>query len=789
MAAGLKGIRKRLMAAAERGLGVKKSDQAKVEEQLLKLGIQGVGINSDDTEIEDFERKLWEGQDPFVDELHREWKKILDYIANRQHIAWNKDARRWIPKKTVPWRVRETYNVMSKAKEIRTSRLTENKPSVSVIAGGTDQSDIDAAEYKESLFWALWNQLKIHGTIVDAREWATETGSGFLKGTYDAEAGCEYAATKKRRKFKQMPKLGPDGVTPLLDPMTQQPVMMQVYDGIEEYYVGPNDEDLGPVFREEEDLDSPTPGAMKQVRNDPPDGVEWLFEGWPDLAVRPPFSIRYDQYVDKIYDSWYVQDADIMPGTKVVAMWPDKIEELREAKPASDDEKALHWKGMSGRQTFSELGGPQVESTDRNNDLKLLDREYLVRETWIFPKNQLIRDLWGRKGVKIITVGGKLVQKDPLPEWARERCPFIQLVDQTERGNHYGRTLLRDLLPLQDSINRSRSMMAERQAILSRLILHTVQNHQMNIKMLGGLPGVLLTTKTAEAKPTPLHMGSNDPSTSEFYRSSLEAAGDVGNMNPASTGKLPSAGLAAKAIYALQYADERSISKPSTLQDEALRELALLLDSITRHEWTHERKVKIVGEDRSFMVEVDIRPEMLKANVDYFFVPGSMMSRQKEAIKNEVLELKSQGLLQPWEARKWIATVAPEAFRRSHSLQETKARRNLERLLKGDVTQIQPDPWEDPDVGAGVLEEFMLTRKWEYLGDTKKQAVAMLWQAYQVMRQQRAAQQQAAAARAGGQPGGGGPGQPGAGGAPAAGAAELEQTATEAMEQPEPAGA
>jgi hypothetical protein len=62
-------------------------------------------------------------------------------------------------------------------------------------------------------------------------------------------------------------------------------------------------------------------------------------------------------------------------------------------------------------------------------------------------------------------------------------------------------------------------------------------------------------------------------------------------MNDASTGKLPSAGLAAKAIYALQYADEQSITEASALQDTALKQLAEALDA------DHARGVQGGAED------------------------------------------------------------------------------------------------------------------------------------------------------------------------------------------------
>lgn len=258
-------------------------------------------------------------------------------------------------------------------------------------------------------------------------------------------------------------------------------------------------------------------------------------------------------------------------------------------------------------------------------------------------------------------------------------------------------------------------------------------------------------------------------------------------MNDATVGRNPAAGTAAKAIYALQYAEERGIAEISNQQDIALKRLALSLDDICRHEFTENRKIRIVGEDRSFLIEREIQIEHLQAEVDYYFLPGSMMSRTKEAVKNEVLQLLGEKLIEPWQARKMLASAVPEAFRQSYDLQEANARRKLQKITARSGEQLKPEPWENPDVCISVLEEFMLTQKFEVVGDDERKAIMQLWQAYQV-------QKRTNAAAAAGQPT---PTQPTAVTAPAAapapgpgdnnaaatGAAQLEQQATTA-EQP-----
>jgi hypothetical protein len=180
------------------------------------------------------------------------------------------------------------------------------------------------------------------------------------------------------------------------------------------------------------------------------------------------------------------------------------------------------------------------------------------------------------------------------------------------------------------------------------------KGHGLNLRTLGGMPGMLLETRAPAYKPEVLQLAANDGGGSrEFYEDSLAAAVDVGDMNEASTGKLRSAGLAAKANYALQYADERIVSAVSTEQDKALKRLAKSLDAITRTEYTEARKIRIAGADCAFMPEQEILPEDLDVEVDYV-LPGDRSGQPIGEAGGDNLTKGAEGL-----ARVAEAEVAP----------------------------------------------------------------------------------------------------------------------------------
>lgn len=726
------------------GRGTDKRKSRAQENRLEDFGLFVVGVHSSDDDIAWWDKRLWESQNEVILERSKEWLQNLLYCAGSQYIAYHKIERRWIPRKAAPWRIRSAYNVVQKAVNLRVSRLTENKPMVTVQSATTDAEDVERAEFKETLFWHLWKKLHLHTRIVRARRWASKTGTGFLKVGFDPDAGPPRPVTKFRLKTETVDRPVIDETTgrPAIDPLTGD-VMTEPQEelvGLEEVYVDASGNELIAV---DEITDDPSRiGGKTRTRNEPPDEAKLYHEGEIFVNVLSPFNLRWDRYSDDLADSWYIQEAEIMPATKLASLFPKKLDKMKEAELASEDEILFIQKiGLTQLRTqessidYGQPGRSRGGDTQQRSD-EPLDKEFVVRRTWIWPKNDHLKRLWGEDGALIVTVGGVVVHKSGLPKWALMKCPFIRFIDTEEEGNHYDKSFLRDVMPIQDDINRSRSHWAEKEAISSRLILGAPQNHQINVRTMGALPGALVTFRSPQHEPKPISLSSRDSSAEQFYMSSLQAAQDLGSMNDASTGKLPSAALAARAIYALQFADERSIAEASSAQDEALAQLAQAIDAVVRVEYTESRKIQVVGEDRGYMVWQEVSPEKWQSDVDYHFLPGSMLSRNKEAIRNEMIQLLQLGLVEPYDVKQYLSTAVPDIFRRSYDLHESKARRILSELTRGTKAQYQPMPWDNPEVFLSIFEEYMQTIKWELLDDQKKKPIIQVWQAMSQMFQQ-----------------------------------------------------
>lgn len=795
-------LRASMMAAARRGMrapgqdarpassGFDKTKAQSIRKRLEALGVKPVGRDSSQEDREEFVKRLEDSQQSLLEPLYREWLMHLYYIAGEQHLAYHRERRRWIIRKALPWRIRAKYNVTAKIMRWHVGRLTENRPTVTVQARTADLDDLEKAEAKEMLFWYLWDRLGILKLWGRARRLAWACGSSFLKCGYDSNAGGNYPATKKRPRMVDVMVPDPSGAVDAMGQPVQVPSQQQV--GIEEYYVDAAGADLGPVEKYELDEN----GQQRLEKAPVPENVHYVADGEAYIDVCPAFEVLWDAYVTDPRDSWYIQHRRVLPLSRIaatIATTPGSLERLKAAKRSEEDGTTMLWTGLVNRDAgFEGMSAGKHGNGGEDGQLAELDVEYKVVETWIFPKNGDLKALWGDRGAIITTVGGIEIEKPrELPEWALRACPFIKLGEGEEEGNHYDKAPARDIIPLQDDVNRTLSTAQEGFALKARMILGAPQNHGINIKLLGAMPGVLMTYRSQEFKPEVLKLDANTEGWAELYATALSAANDLGNTNEASTGKLPSAGLSAKALYSLQYADERSISETSALQDEALKRLAEALDAITSVEYTEPRKIRLVGEDRSFMLEHEVSPEQLRVDVDYTFLPGSMLSRQKEAIRNELLALKDAGLVTPEMVLKHFPTSTPDVFRLSYNLQNAAARNVLRDLTTLETPQPhQPQPWENPAIFASVFEEFLLTEKFRKRTDPQRQAlIVQTWQTYKQM-QFASMQPTAPAAGGSGAPAAGGqagPMQPPTPGMdPAAGAANLEQSATTAMSAPEP---
>ena len=729
-------------AQAKKGLAPGARDRA-VLAKLEAAGLQVVGRHSQPEEIEKWQEALWTAQNHRLLEIERSAEQMLLYDAGRQFRTFNRRLGIWVQANpNGPQYSR--YNVFAKAVTVRVARLTANKPTLTVQAATTSMDDVDRVTYRRNLFWHIWRRHNLHSKIRRSRRGATLAGAAFLKVTWNPDAGEEQAATKMFRAYQtvevhERDEFGqPIEVAPgvYLARTEEQPV------GWEEQYVDKAGNPLGPVY-----LRKPSPdreGEFVDERQDPPEGTAFYREGDIAFANRTLWNVRWDWHTDDIAESWYVQDQDTLPLSHVLRLYPEALDILPQAQVADTDARVGEDLGLLASPLVTPLGSQPG---------RRMEKAYVVRETWIFPKDEHTRALWGPHGAIIVTVGEKIVGKPrPLPEWARKQCPFVHFVHVEEAGNHHGRPVLRAIIPAQDRINRSIVRKDEREALDSRVLISVAKGAQLQVQPIPGLP-VTALVHPPQQPPQPLNLGTGpSAATAQNYADARAAAADIGSINDASQGRA-APGTAARAIFALQYADEKSVQETSTEQDEALNRLGRIIDAVCSVEMSDGRQIQIVGEDNAYMTDARLEPKHLSGDVDYAFGAGSMLAETREAVINSVLALKNEQLIDPAEALVRIESAGPESMRGTVSKQRSAARRLLDAIRQDPANAPEPLPFHDPAQFANVLQEYMLGHAFDLESEEVRAAVLQRWQRYNDLLGQMQAPQQQVPPEAGGVPG------------------------------------
>ena len=689
-------------------------------EELQQASIWMVGMGDKDEKIVEWTNELWAAQDFSLFDNIKEWTRNLLYCQNHQFVEWNNNRRRYMRTPTVKDRIRSINPVLPKVVNYRTNILTQNKPSVKVNAATMSPQDVEKAQYLSDLFNYHWLDKNIHKLIIEARLWAAKCGSGFIQTLWDENAGNKVPTTKYIPFEVPQP---PIMVETPMGPIPQAQPPLQTY---KEAYViiGEDGQEIySPVEEEVPDEQDPTKVTLKRMPI--PDRCPLLPEGDVRLRVLGPYEVRF-QYGRPLRDSWYYQVGRTLTGLEIVMEYPESEEVLKTCNDSLNSDSISDWRSLLSDVNYTPSYTGYSAASQR-----ISDKKYFVLETWIFPKNELLRELWGDRGCKIITIGDKILSKEPLPQWALNDLNITQIIEIPEEGNGYGKSLCRDLVPIQDDINRMQTLMLEREFARSRPLLAALRGGGLEAAAVSGAPYNMITYKSVAHKPEILNFAnSGSPGLDSFYATLSSNMYNLASMNEASQGRLPAAGIAAKAIYALQYADKESFAMTSNLQDESLRDLARSIAAICREEYTDLRKVRIVGDNGEYLLESEISPEHLDTNADYYIVPGSMLAINRESVKNELITAVQAGIPIPPDVQmRALDSGAPDAFRESYDPQVAHAKNVLHRIVRKGETGIQPEPWDNAQVHMHVLGTFLLDSQSLAIPE-RRQEVARLWQAY-----------------------------------------------------------
>lgn len=244
-------------------------------------------------------------------------------------------------------------------------------------------------------------------------------------------------------------------------------------------------------------------------------------------------------------------------------------------------------------------------------------------------------------GRHIITANGVLLKDDILPV---DEIPFVKFDDIIIGGKFDGEAVITHLRPLQDQINRGKSMRA---AWLNRMLTGKIlaaRGHNIAAEAFNDQSGELIKFDpvVGVAEPHALQM----PSIPEYaYKEEdtlKDDINDTAGINEASRGQLPSASIPAIGMQLLVEQDDTRIGVETESHEYSYADLGRILLKFVDKYYETDRLLKICGENMEYTIK-KFRGTDIRQNFDVHVIRGSTLPGSKVLKRQEIMNLHQQG--------------------------------------------------------------------------------------------------------------------------------------------------
>lgn len=302
------------------------------------------------------------------------------------------------------------------------------------------------------------------------------------------------------------------------------------------------------------------------------------------------------------------------------------------------------------KQTFGvESSDSKLESVDESmqsvmgvnrNDSK--KNQTVILEIWVKPG--YLPEL--PDGGMFTLASNKIVQG--VSEWPYDhgQYPFSKL-DGSPTGKFYNTSIVEDLIPLQQELNRSRSQLIESKNRMSKPQL-VAQKGSVDARKITTEPGQVIEYNVGMDPPQPLPLQNLPSYVTEEINRLYDDMADISGQHEVSNGSTPPGVTAATAISFLQEQDESLISGHYSSIEEAIEKIASQALMYVKMYWDEERTVKVVGLEGTFDVQT-FKNSDLRGNSDIRVESGSALPTSRAAKQAFIMDLMKMGFIQPDE--------------------------------------------------------------------------------------------------------------------------------------------
>jgi hypothetical protein len=278
-----------------------------------------------------------------------------------------------------------------------------------------------------------------------------------------------------------------------------------------------------------------------------------------------------------------------------------------------------------------------IMGISRNDNKK---NQTIILEIWVKPG--YLPEL--PNGGMFTLASNQLVQGFDQWPYEHDQYPFAKL-DATPTGKFYTSSIIEDLIPLQQELNRSRSQLIESKNRMSKPQL-LAEKGSVDPKRITTEPGQVIEYSPGLQPPQPLALQNLPSYVTEEINRLYDDMADVSGQHEVSNGSTPPGVTAATAISFLQEQDESMISCNYTSIEEAVEKTASQSLMFVKMYWDEARTVKVVGLEGTFDVQT-FKNTDLRGNTDIRVESGSALPTSRAAKQAFIMDLMKMGFIEP----------------------------------------------------------------------------------------------------------------------------------------------
>lgn len=332
-------------------------------------------------------------------------------------------------------------------------------------------------------------------------------------------------------------------------------------------------------------------------------------------------------------------------------------------------------------------------------------------------------------GRHVITANGVLLKDDILPI---DEIPFIKFDDIVIGGKFDSEAIITHLRPLQDQLNRLKTMRA---AWSNRMLTGKMlgaRHHNIAQEAFNDQSGEWLKYDPIPGVPEPhaLQMPVIPQYAYEEETTLKEDMNDTAGVNEASRGQTPNAQMPAIGMQLLVEQDDTRIGTETEGHENSYADLGRILLKFVDKYYETERLVKCVGQNMEYTIK-KVKGADIRKSFDVRVIRGSTLPGSKVLKRQEIINLHQGGYFGDPKDPLILQNVLSmleygeefQAWKR-HSLRMSQIQKGVTTIERGEKPGVSE--FDDHALWLQELDNYRLSDKYDKLDETQKTIVLTL---------------------------------------------------------------